>query len=184
MSATRRNDSIARQGVLYMALELSEKTWKLGFATGLGQEPRQRDIPARAVLVLEREIQAAKERFGLPPEAPVVSCYEAGRDGFWLHRCLLATGVENVVVESSSIEVDRDLPKRLKKLRLWDGSSLPADLHQRLVRATFRAWRQAAAANRDRGAGKEAAGGLVEVPGNGRASRGCRTERLAEQSPL
>ena len=33
MSATRRNDSIARQGVLYMALELSEKTWKLGFAT-------------------------------------------------------------------------------------------------------------------------------------------------------
>ena len=35
------------------------------------------------------------------------SCYEAGRDGFWLHRWLIAQGVENVVVDSSSIEVNR-----------------------------------------------------------------------------
>jgi transposase len=90
-----------------MALELSEKTWKLAFTTGLGQEPRQRDIPSRAVLVMEAEIDAAKERFGLPPETSVVSCYEAGRDGFWLHRCLLSLGVANEVVDSSSIEVDR-----------------------------------------------------------------------------
>ena len=40
----------------------------MGFTTGLGQEPRQRDIPARAVVRLEQEILAA-ERFGLPPEA-------------------------------------------------------------------------------------------------------------------
>ena len=46
-------------------------------------------------------------RFGLPPETPVASCYEAGRDGFWLHRCLLSLGVANEVVDSSSIEVDR-----------------------------------------------------------------------------
>ena len=107
MSATRNSDSTTRQAVLYMALELSEKTWKLGFTTGLGQEPRQRDIPARAIPLLEREIRAAKERFGLPPETVVASCYEAGRDGFWLHRGLLAMGVENEVVDSSSIEVDR-----------------------------------------------------------------------------
>jgi transposase len=196
-----------------MALELSEKTWKLGFTTGLGQEPRQRDIPAKAAVILEKEILAAKERFGLPPETPVVSCYEAGRDGFWLHHCLLSLGVSNVVVDSSSIEVDRRkrraktdridvkkllkmlvryrqgemdvwrtvrvptaeeedarqlhreletlrheqtshsnrikgllsscgvtlevdryLPKRLKKLHLWNGSPLPTDLHQRLLR--------------------------------------------------
>jgi transposase len=66
-----------------------------------------RDVPARAVLVLEQEIKAAKERLGLPPETPVVSCYEAGRDGFWLHRCLASLGVANVVVDSSSIEIDR-----------------------------------------------------------------------------
>ena len=74
-----------------MALELSEKTWKLGFTTGLGQEPRQRDIPGRAVQAMEAEIRAA-EHFGLSPETPVVSCYEAGRDGFWLHRCLRSFG--------------------------------------------------------------------------------------------
>jgi transposase len=107
MSATRKCDSTARGGVLYMALELSESTWKLGFSTGLGQEPRQRDIPARAVPVLEQEIRAAKERFGLSAEAPVASCYEAGRDGFWLHRYLLSRGVANEVVDSSSIEIDR-----------------------------------------------------------------------------
>ena len=86
MSATQKSDCTKSQAVLHMALELSEKTWKLGFATGLGQEPRLRDMPARAVAALEREIKAAKERLGLPPETPVVSCYEAGRDGFWLHR--------------------------------------------------------------------------------------------------
>jgi transposase len=113
-----------------MALELSQKTWKLGFTTGLGQEPRQRDIPGRAVVVLEAEIRAAKERFGLPAEARVVSCYEAGRDGFWLHRYLLSRGVENEVVDSSSIEVNRrqrraktdrlDVKKLLKMLVRYD----------------------------------------------------------------
>ena len=107
MLATRRNDCSEPQAVLYMALELGEKGWKLGFTTGLGQEPRERDIPAKAVVMLEQEICAAKERFGLPPETPVASCYEAGRDGFWLHRCLLAMGVKNEVVDSSSIEVNR-----------------------------------------------------------------------------
>jgi transposase len=90
-----------------MAFELSEKTWTLGFTAGLGQEPRMRDIPSRALAAVAAQIRAAKERFGLPPEARVVSCYEAGRDGFWLHRCLMSQGVENEVVDSSSIEVDR-----------------------------------------------------------------------------
>ena len=50
---------------------------------------------------------AAKRRFGLAVDAPVWSCYEAGRDGFWVHRWLVAAGIANVVVESSSIEVNR-----------------------------------------------------------------------------
>ena len=41
MLATRRDDFTTPQVVLHMALELSEKTWKLAFTTGLGQEPRQ-----------------------------------------------------------------------------------------------------------------------------------------------
>jgi len=53
------------------------------------------------------ETAAAKRCFGLPAEARVVSCYEAGPEGLWLHRWLLSIGVENVVVNSASIEVDR-----------------------------------------------------------------------------
>jgi transposase len=56
---------------------------------------------------LGEEMTQAKRRFGLPDDARVVSCYEAGRDGFWLHRCLGAQGVENCVVDSPSIEVKR-----------------------------------------------------------------------------
>ena len=54
-----------------------------------------------------QEVAQAKRRFGLPETAPVVSCYEAGREGFWLHRFLQAHGITNHVVDSSSIEVNR-----------------------------------------------------------------------------
>jgi transposase len=54
-----------------------------------------------------QEIAKAKKRFGLAADAPVHSCYEAGRDGFWLHRFLANQGVANLVVDSSSIEVKR-----------------------------------------------------------------------------
>ena len=54
-----------------------------------------------------REIARAKARFGLSESAAVFSCYEAGRDGFWLDRFLHHHGVNNVIVDSSSIEVNR-----------------------------------------------------------------------------
>ena len=49
----------------------------------------------------------AKTRLGLPGTAPVFSCYEAGRDGFWIHRWLETHGITNYVVDSLSIEVSR-----------------------------------------------------------------------------
>jgi transposase len=54
-----------------------------------------------------QEVAQAKRRFGLPETAPVLSCYEAGREGFWLHRFLEAQGITNHVVDSSSIEINR-----------------------------------------------------------------------------
>jgi transposase len=97
----------APEPVLFLAFELSEKTWKLGFTTGHGQQPRERSIPARHQARLLHEVGQAKRRFGLPETAPVVSCYEAGREGFWLHRFVQAHGITNQVVDSSSIEVNR-----------------------------------------------------------------------------
>jgi transposase len=93
--------------VLYMAFELGRKKWKLGFTTGLGQKARQRNIAGGNIEAVLAEIEGARRRFGLSQEARVVSCYEAGPEGFWLHRWLVAQGVENVVVDSASIEVNR-----------------------------------------------------------------------------
>ena len=108
MSATHATDSTtASAPVLYLALELSWTSWKLAFSIGAGQKPRLRSIPARDTDALIREIAAARRRFGLPEECPVISCYEAGRDGFWLHRYLAHHRIENLVVDSASIEVNR-----------------------------------------------------------------------------
>jgi transposase len=104
---TRRNNDTPIVQNLYMAIELSNEKWKFGFTIGFGQSPRVRDVAARDLTALAKEIGMAKERFGLPESAPVVSCYEAGRDGFWLDRYLQKIGVTNLVVDSSSIEVNR-----------------------------------------------------------------------------
>jgi transposase len=117
--------------VLYLAFELSWGDWKLAFAVGPGQPPRIRSITARSLFSVMNEIKKAKLRFGLPEKAQVVSCYEAGRDGFWLHRYLLHHGVENIVVDSASIEVSRrkrraksdrlDVLKLVSMLMRWHG---------------------------------------------------------------
>ncbi len=91
--------------VLMLAMELGEEHWKLGFSSAFGQEPLVRDIGSRDKSVLLAHIAWAKKKLGLPKDARVVSCYEAGREGFWLHRFLVASGVENLIVDSSSIEV-------------------------------------------------------------------------------
>jgi len=88
-----------------LALELGEEHWKLGFSSGFGQEPLVRDIDSRDTGVLVAHIAWAKRKLGLSKSARVVSCYEAGREGFWLHRFLEAKGVESLIVDSSSIEV-------------------------------------------------------------------------------
>ena len=93
--------------MLYLALELSQRGWTLAFTTGRGQVARIRKMAAGALEAVEAEIARARRRFGLPPAAPVVSCYEAGRDAFWVHRALLARGIGNVVVDAASIEVNR-----------------------------------------------------------------------------
>jgi len=108
---TRTQESIALLPAapihLLLAFELGERSWKLGFTTGLGQRPRIRQVPAGAVDQVLEEIARAKVRLKLPADTPVVSCYEAGRDGVWLHRYLVAHAITNHVVDSSSIEVNR-----------------------------------------------------------------------------
>jgi transposase len=104
---TRIEQETPPQSTLFLAFELGKNTWKLGFTIGVAQQPRERTISAGEVARLQQEIARAKQRFGLPEDAHVMSCYEAGRDGFWLHRYLMAHSVENLVIDSASIEVNR-----------------------------------------------------------------------------
>jgi transposase len=114
-AVTRTREYSVEGPVLYLGFELGNMEWKLGFSVGIGQRARVRTIRARDVEGLQREIELAKKRLGLPENSRVLSCYEAGRDGFsrkdigtmWLHRYLVEARVENVVVDSSSIEVNR-----------------------------------------------------------------------------
>lgn len=107
MSATHQVYCNADRVALYLAFELGASKWKLAFTVGFGQKPRIVDLAAGNVIRLVKEIKQAKKRFALPDDAPVRSCYEAGRDGFWLHRYLVSRGIENIIVDSSSIEVNR-----------------------------------------------------------------------------
>ena len=87
--ATPREEcSAATGGRLLMAMELGVREWKLAFTTGAGQRPRRRTLRTDAWERLGEEIAAAKQRLGLPGDAPVSSCDEADRDGFWIHRYL------------------------------------------------------------------------------------------------
>jgi transposase len=122
-------ESTGHGPVLYMAVELSAREWQLAFGLGLATATRRRRIAAGDEAALRREIGTATARWGLPPTASVRSCYEAGRDGFWVHRLLERLGVHNVVVDSASIEVNRR-QRRAKTDRL-DAEALL----RRLIRA-------------------------------------------------
>lgn len=88
--------------VLYMAMELSSRTWKLGFSDGVKQ--RQKSVVAGDLEATLKEIAQAKAKLGLAAHARVVACFEAGRDGHWIHRWLTQVGVEALEIDSSSIE--------------------------------------------------------------------------------
>jgi transposase len=101
--------------VLYMAMELSHKKWKLGFSNG--EKLRVKTIEAGDWVALMSEIAQAKTHLHCASDCKVVCCYEAGRDGFWIHRALIEAGIDNEVVDSASIEVSRR-KKQLKTDRV------------------------------------------------------------------
>lgn len=102
---TRQTESTA--AALYVSLELGGTTWVVVSTTSLAQRPRRTKVQAGDTAALATEIARARKRFQLEARAAVHSCYEAGGDGFWLHRWLEAHGVHNVVVDSASIRVSR-----------------------------------------------------------------------------
>jgi len=109
-------------GQLYMAFELSDKKWLLVVSDG-ARGPSRYTVDAGDQRAVLEAIAKAKARCALVGEVVVRSCYEAGRDGFWLHRWLLEHGIDNIVVDSASIEVNRRA-RRSKTDRLYGGKLL------------------------------------------------------------
>lgn len=115
---------------LYVALELSAQDWLLTITTALSARRLRVRVAPSAWRTLPEVLERAKRQLGVPVTTPVRSCYEAGRDGFWPHRCLTQLGIRNVVVDSSSIEVNRRA--RQAKTDRLDGDHL--------VRLLIRYW--------------------------------------------
>jgi transposase len=103
-------------GWLCVAFELGEKSWKLSLGNGV-RAPSRCTVTSGDTAAVLTAIAKAKARCHLAADAPVRSCYEAGRDGFWLHRWLAAHGIINLVVDPASIEVNRRA-RRVKTDRL------------------------------------------------------------------
>lgn len=117
MTASTHPVMSVSEPTLYVAFELSKKEWLLAMTSGFGMAPWVRRVASGELGAVGRLLAQGRQRFGLPASATVVSCYEAGRDGFWIHRALTELSVRNRVVDSSSIEVNRRL-RRTKTDRL------------------------------------------------------------------
>jgi transposase len=125
MSTVLQGQDTVIQAALYMSFELGDKKWMLTPSDGR-RGPGRYSVEAGDTAAVAQCIVKAKERCKLQAQAKVHSCYEAGRDGWWLHRWLLEQGIDNIVVDSASIEVNRHA-RRTKTDRL-DGDKLLAML--------------------------------------------------------
>ena len=143
--AVRKNDSSSPE-VLYMAMELSKTKWKLAFSDG--HAVRQVYVDARDLDGLVEAVAKSRKRFRMKSDVVVRSCYEAGLDGFWIHRWLESLGIENTVVDPASVEVSRRSRKRktdrldAEKLvrglirhhsgesRVWSVVNVPSEEHE------------------------------------------------------
>jgi transposase len=121
----------AQGATIYVALELSKSRWLVGMHTPLADKVSQYSVPggdSEALLDrIGRVHDQTERRLGRPTR--IICCYEAGYDGFWLHRLLRANNIENHVMDPASLPVDRrarraktdriDLAALLRALMAW-----------------------------------------------------------------
>lgn len=116
---------------LFVALELSKAKWLVGLHSPMADKVSRHTIAGGDAPALLTLIGAARRRAeaGLGGTVRVVACYEAGYDGFWLHRLLVAHGIANQVIDPASLLVNRrarrrktdriDLAGLLRTLMAW-----------------------------------------------------------------
>jgi len=198
-TAATRMDQDTR--TLYVAFELGEKDWKLAMSPGLEARPRLRALRARDTSRLLEVLERERKRLGAER---VASCYEAGRDGFWLDRFLRAQGIDNRIVDAASIEVRRrsrrvktdrlDAQKLLTMLQrealgetgVWSVVRVPsvADEDARSLQREYRTLVKERSRSSNRMKGLLASQGLVAPRIDGRFLAWLASARLWDGSPL
>lgn len=106
MTETTRQPQSTAVRTIYVAFELSLGKWRLAVTTDRRERARHYTVDGGDVTAALARVERARSHWGLPVGTAMVSCYEAGRDGFWLARCLAAHGVRTVVLDPTSIERD------------------------------------------------------------------------------
>jgi transposase len=126
----------AQDGTLYVAFELSKSKWLIGLVVSGERKMSQHTVSggdtAAVWQLISKKREQAERKQGRPVR--VVSCYEAGYDGFWFDRWLAAQGVVNRVIDPSSIEMPRrarqaktdrlDLGRLMRVLIHYEGGEL------------------------------------------------------------
>jgi transposase len=110
MSKLNHTDTSAatEYATVHVAFELSKATWHLGVILPESQKLSRFRIDGGDLAALSAHLvtwRAKAAARGKPVR--VVSCYEAGYDGHWLHRWLTDQGVVNYVIDPASVQVDR-----------------------------------------------------------------------------
>lgn len=111
-------------GTIYVALELSRRTWLVTMhcpdRDRISHHKVEGGNHAELLALIKLVRERATRKLGYEPS--VVTCYEAGYDGFWLHRLLTAAGIPNYVIDPSSVAVDQR--RRRTKTDRVDGEQI------------------------------------------------------------
>jgi transposase len=96
-------------GTIFVSTELSQKSWLITVHSPdqdrMSRYKLEGGDHAGLLALVAKIRERAAQKLGSEPR--VVSCYEAGYDGFWLHRLLVAAGIENFVFDPASIAVEQ-----------------------------------------------------------------------------
>src|SRR4030081_3635135 len=101
--------TVGHVGTIFVAIELSQKSWLMTIHSPDRDRISRHKLTggdhAGLLGLLETIRTRASHKLGSAPA--IVSCYEAGYDGFWLHRLLTAAGIRSHVFDPASIAVEQ-----------------------------------------------------------------------------
>ena len=123
-ASTIGTPTVSDASTIFISIELSQRSWLVTLHSAdkdkMSRHKLEGGDHAGLLALIGRMRERVSRALGGVPA--VVSCYEAGYDGFWLHRLLMAAGITNYVFDPASIAVDQRA-RRVKTDRI-DGEKM------------------------------------------------------------